>query len=121
MKERDLYRVVGNRIRQARLDLGLTQEALAEAVSLTRTSITNIEKGRQNLLVHKLISFADALQVAPADLLPQSGDGLGGTMEQIVSNQPDDTQQFLRDALHAGSKPRRIHHEHVKSSNSKAG
>jgi transcriptional regulator with XRE-family HTH domain len=50
---------------------GLTQEALASQVSLTRTSITNIEKGRQKFLLHTLFDIASALGVPPGTRLPQ--------------------------------------------------
>lgn len=66
------YAEVGRRIRQAREARGLTQEALADLVSLTRTSVTNIEKGRQKFLAHTLIDLAAALRVAPVTLLPES-------------------------------------------------
>jgi transcriptional regulator with XRE-family HTH domain len=48
----------------------MTQEALAKKVSLTRTSIINIEKGRQQILLHNLVEIARALQVSPAELIP---------------------------------------------------
>ncbi|MDJ0694644.1 helix-turn-helix domain-containing protein [Mastigocoleus sp. MO_188.B34] len=38
------YAEVGSSIRQARKNIGLSQEALASLVSITRTSVTNIEK-----------------------------------------------------------------------------
>lgn len=66
------YADVGRRVREARDERGLTQEALATLVSLTRTSITNIEKGRQKLLAHTLMDLAAALKVAPATLLPEN-------------------------------------------------
>jgi transcriptional regulator with XRE-family HTH domain len=50
----------------------MSQEALADLVSLTRTSITNIEKGRQKLLVHKLLEIAGALGIDVVSLLPES-------------------------------------------------
>jgi transcriptional regulator with XRE-family HTH domain len=43
---------------------------LAEKVSLTRTTVTNIEKGRQQLLVHTLVDIAKALNVSIELLLP---------------------------------------------------
>jgi len=49
---------------------GLTQERLAELVSLTRTSITNIEKGRQKLPINTLYVLANALGAEARDLLP---------------------------------------------------
>jgi DNA-binding XRE family transcriptional regulator len=48
----------------------MTQEALASKISLSRTSVINIEKGRQQLLVHMLVDIARALHVAPSDLIP---------------------------------------------------
>ncbi len=64
------YREVGRRIRRAREARGLTQAQLASGTSLTRTSITNIEKGRQKLLVHTLSDIAFALTVKPSSLVP---------------------------------------------------
>jgi transcriptional regulator with XRE-family HTH domain len=48
----------------------LSQEALAKAVGLTRTSITNIERGRQPVNLHTLYVMADILRLDVADLLP---------------------------------------------------
>jgi len=52
---------------------GLTQEALGKLVGLSRTSITNIEKGRQPVALHQLFALAEALRVQPAALLPNAG------------------------------------------------
>lgn len=68
---RDFYAAVGQKIAETRKRLGVTQEALASKITLTRTSVINIEKGRQQLLVHMLIDIARALQVNPADLIPE--------------------------------------------------
>ena len=65
-----LYRLVGQRVREARTDRKVTQDNLAKAISLTRTSIANIEHGRQKLLLHTLCDIAAALQVEPATLIP---------------------------------------------------
>lgn len=53
---------------------GMTQETLATHVGLSRTSITNIEKGRQHVSLHQLFAIAKALRVAPEVLLPSTGD-----------------------------------------------
>lgn len=53
-----------------RPEFGLSQDALAKRVGLSRTSVTNIEKGRQQIPLHALYSFADALGVEPTALLP---------------------------------------------------
>ncbi len=66
-----IYVEIGKRVREARRNKHLTQERLAEIVSVTRTSITNIEKGRQKVLVHSLYNLAAALGVAIDYLLPE--------------------------------------------------
>lgn len=71
MRQEDLYKAVGQRIRRIREERRLTQAELAELVSLTRTSITNIEQGRQKLLLHTLYDIAAALTVKASDLLPE--------------------------------------------------
>lgn len=48
----------------------MTQEKLGRLVGLSRTSITNIEKGRQHVSLHHLVSIANALQVRSEALLP---------------------------------------------------
>ena len=65
-----LYKTVGARLREARRAAKLTQEELASRVSLTRTSVTNIEKGRQKVLLHTLVELAKAVQVPVYDLIP---------------------------------------------------
>jgi len=67
----DLYREMGTHIKRARKENRLTQARLAEMVGLSRTSVTNIEQGRQKLLVHTLNDIALALAVDPGDLFPE--------------------------------------------------
>ena len=70
---KEFYLAVGQRIAKAR-QARMTQDELARIVSLTRTSIINIEKGRQQVLVHTLVSIARAVGVAPEKLLPPHDD-----------------------------------------------
>ena len=48
----------------------MTQFRLGMLVGLSRTSITNIEKGRQHVSLHHVYRIADALGIAPDKLLP---------------------------------------------------
>jgi transcriptional regulator with XRE-family HTH domain len=68
----DFYERFGRSLRSARLDLGLNQEALGHRVGLERSSISNIEKGRQRVQLHMLLEFAAALDVPPTKLLPDA-------------------------------------------------
>ena len=65
-----IYKELGRRLRDARKAAELTQGTLAEQVGLNRTSITNIEQGRQHIPFHLLFSLASAVGVHPATLLP---------------------------------------------------
>ncbi len=63
------YRLFGAKIEHIRETLGWTQEELAKKVGLQRTSINNIEHGRQRILMHDIEKFATAFQTTPKQLL----------------------------------------------------
>ncbi|MFJ8154793.1 helix-turn-helix domain-containing protein [Streptomyces sp. NPDC094468] len=62
-------RAIGEHIRHARTNVGLTQEALAHRVGLDRPSIVEIEAGRRNATVNTLLRIADELGVPLAQLV----------------------------------------------------
>lgn len=66
-----IYGIMGRVLREAREQVGRTQEDVARAVSLTRTSLTNIEKGRQKLLLHTFAEIAKFLGRSPSELLAE--------------------------------------------------
>jgi len=70
--EDSLYKEIGERLRLARKEKGLTQDQVAAAISLERTSVTNIESGRQRLPLHTLYQYCGLLGVPVAALLPTS-------------------------------------------------
>ena len=74
----DFYRVFGRQLAQVRRTAGLSQQALGDRVGLSRTSIVNVEKGRQRVPLHMLIEFAAALGAEPATLLPPAAPVLDG-------------------------------------------
>lgn len=73
-----IYKAFGKLMRQHRERLdGMTQEKLGQLVGLSRTSITNIEKGRQHVSLHQLFAIAESLRVRPGALLPVASE-IGG-------------------------------------------
>lgn len=89
-------RVLGDRIRQRRKDLGYTQETLAHASGITTNAVQLIESGRgsakfdgppSNLTLATLFGLADALDIAPGALL----DGLESTSSETgdFNDRPD--------------------------------
>ena len=71
-----IYRVFGRRLRELRDQQGIAQEELATLSGLTRSSIANIENGKQRVLLHQLLQFAEALHVDLHVLIPTAGVGL---------------------------------------------
>ena len=63
------YVGVGSAIKTARTTAKVTQAQLATAVGLQRTSISNIEKGRQKFLLDTFYRISFALHIAPTALL----------------------------------------------------
>ena len=66
----ELYKIVGEKIKNGRKVRNLTQSDLADGVGLSRTSVTNIESGRQKYPLHKLWEIANFLRIDIRDLLP---------------------------------------------------
>ena len=100
------YEEVGRRIREARKrrKTPLTQEELADHEALTRTSITNVEKGRQKFLLHTLADIAAALQVHPSSLLPELGGDGGKQLDEAIKNRPRSEKEWIKSAVTAVQK-----------------
>lgn len=96
------YEQLGDRIRRARLSAGLSQEELGRKVGLNRSSISNVEKGRQRILAHVLMDFSAALNVSPARLL-----GDGPAEPDLLSGLPEETKSFVEDVLSGAGQARR--------------
>jgi transcriptional regulator with XRE-family HTH domain len=62
-------KALGQTIREARTERGLSQERLALEAGLDRTFISSIEAGRRNITFASLLKVSQALDVKPAELL----------------------------------------------------
>lgn len=97
--ERELYRMVGMQLRERREKLKLSQNTIADDVGVQRTSITNIESGRQKPPLHLLYSICLALKIELADVLPKTGDV---ELRHVVDVQVNkETKQMPPKAAHA--------------------
>ena len=63
------YIAFGVRVRMMREMLGLTQDELAKKMKISRPSLANIEVGRQRVLLGDVQRFADAIGVAPKQMM----------------------------------------------------
>jgi transcriptional regulator with XRE-family HTH domain len=61
-------------LRRARTAAGMTQESLANACDLYRTYVSILEQGKTDPRMTMICRLAEALGVAPADLLGDGGE-----------------------------------------------
>ena len=61
--------IFGQNVRRIRGETGLSQEELAFRAKLHRTYISSVERGERNVSLENIFAIAEALQVAPGDLL----------------------------------------------------
>lgn len=64
-----IYRQFGSKVESLRIALGLSQAELAKRVGLQRTSVCNIEAGRQRVLLDDVEKFSEAFGTSPKFLM----------------------------------------------------
>lgn len=74
LDEKRLYAVIGANIKAARIHAGLSQDDLASKLGLLRTSVTNIEAGRQKASISAIYIICSNLDVKMIDILPALND-----------------------------------------------
>jgi len=62
-------RQFGRRVRERRIELGITQETLAHTAGLHRTYIGSLESGERNPSLENIARLAKALKLDAADLV----------------------------------------------------
>lgn len=80
-REQWVYEEIGKRILELRRQRPrkLSQQALADAVGISRASVVNVERGRHRVQIHVLYEIARVLGVEPRDLLPPLTSSLGAS------------------------------------------
>ena len=63
------YKIIGKRIKKARLDLGLTQEMLSEKISVSTNYLSKIEGGHEKPNLEMLAKISVATNVSLTQLL----------------------------------------------------
>lgn len=93
-----VYSDFGRRLRGARKKASLTQSELADRVGISRTSITNIERGGQRILLHTFFKIAAAVGSPPIDLLPDTTDGERESLvpEKVLAELSAADREFVR-------------------------
>lgn len=81
--ERKLYETIGQEIKKIRKTKGYNQSELASKINIERTSITNIESGRQKVTLFALYKICALFEIEPSDLLPEAGEV---SIHNVMSN-----------------------------------
>ena len=63
------FKAIGKRIKIARIRKNLTQEAIAEKISITSQHMSNIETGHSSVSLPTLVAIANILAVSVDELL----------------------------------------------------
>lgn len=97
------YKRLGERIREERRKLGLTQAQLAEAVDISDTYMGAIERGERSLTLDTLVRLVNRLGVTVdyllADSVIDSDANIMEQFKQIIDNQPMDRKQMAINVL----------------------
>jgi transcriptional regulator with XRE-family HTH domain len=65
----DTTRVFGERVRERRLELGLSQEAAAVRCGIHWTQLGKVERGQRSLRLETIVKIASGLDTDPAALV----------------------------------------------------
>lgn len=79
------YKLLGQRIRAARLSAGLSQEQLAEMVGLTSQHISHTEVASTKISLPALVKIANALHTS---------------VDRLLSDSIHDSEAYLMDDVH---------------------
>ena len=97
------YKLVGGKVRTARIAAGLSQALLAERVGLTRSSVANLEAARQRTSLYHFVLISRALKAEVSQLLPDEQEPqesrLTSSLQSELADSPESIQEFVRGAV----------------------
>lgn len=95
---------VGNRIRERRKALGLTQEQLSEKIDKSWRFMVDLERGKVGMSIETLLTLCSVLKTTPNDLLlfdqPANDSELDWAMDTL-SNAPEHVRASAIEILRA--------------------
>ena len=97
------YKRLGERIREERLRLHLTQAQLAEAIDISDTYMGAIERGERSLTLDTLVRLVNRLGVTVdyllTDFVSDSDSNIMEQFKQIMDQQPLERKQMAINVL----------------------
>ena len=99
------YSIVGRKIKFARGEAGISQTVLAQRIGFNRSSIANLEAGRQRIGLHLFFLISEAIGVSPAALLPdislleEGSSTTAQTLDDHLAGATEASQDFVRETI----------------------
>ena len=69
MTERELYKRVAERIKQLRMEKGITQQQMAVMLDYEKSNMSRLESGKVNIRLNTIYKISRALKISMSELL----------------------------------------------------
>ncbi len=93
------YSKIGQKIKQKRQELGMSQEELAEACDISYSYIGHIERASRNLSLNTAIKLSQVLNVSLdyllLDAIPTESALINSINSELCNHSPEQVQKFL--------------------------
>lgn len=100
-----LYQTIGQKLKAVRKDNQQTQAGMAEILGLERTSVTNIERGKQRPGIHVLYRCCEYFEIPIAEFLP--------SIERVTETElPPLAQSAFESAVEKTRQKKRVRSDH---------
>jgi len=92
-------RIIGSRIKEARIGKGMSQADLAVKANISLPHISDIELGKSNMMLATFVRIAEALQVSTDSLLRPDVPGVKSLYESELSDILSDCSPAQMDSI----------------------
>jgi transcriptional regulator with XRE-family HTH domain len=97
------YKLIGQRIKAARLHMGITQEYLSELIEVTPAFVGHIERGERSVSLSNILKIAMVLSVSTDYLfsMEQTTEDveIANTLTQMLNQRPLKTKKAVLDIV----------------------
>ena len=95
------YFIIGERLKKARLEKGLTQEKLAEELDVSIAFLSRVERGSSHINLKRLSQLCAVLGVSEGEILNGASSGsssyLSNDFNLLLKNCPPEKQRLIYD------------------------
>ena len=93
------YNIIGERLKKARTDKGLTQEKLAEKLDVSIAFLSRIERGSSHISLKRLSQICDILGISEGSILNGSSNNsntyLSSEFNTLLKNTTPEKQKLI--------------------------